>query len=130
MPFTIDREASRMAKQAIDIDNMRERVKTTNSIYTFPSPSIYTIEKNLFYLLRFAKEEEFDSQYSMRPEYLSIDEYGTPALWELLMYVNNVFSKEEFILEKVVIPSFTSIVTICQDNFIKKKPSDLNEVNW
>jgi len=122
MPFTIDREASRMAKQAIDIDNMRERVKTTNSIYT--------IEKNLFYLLRFAKEEEFDSQYSMRPEYLSIDEYGTPALWELLMYVNNVFSKEEFILEKVVIPSFTSIVTICQDNFIKKKPSDLNEVNW
>jgi len=130
MPFTIDREASRMAKQAIDIDNMRERFKTTNGVYTFPSPSIYTIEKNLFYLLRFAKEEKFDAQYSMRPEYLSIDEYGTPALWELLMSVNNVFNKEEFILDNVVIPSFSSIVTICQDNFIKKKPSDLNEVNW
>jgi len=130
MPFTIDREAYRMAKQAIDIDNMRERFKTSNDIYTFPSPNMETIDKNLYFLLRYAEEKEFDSKYSMKPEYLSIDEYGTSALWELLMYVNNVFCKEDFILDTVIIPSFSSVVTMCQDNFPKKTSSELEEVNW
>lgn len=130
MPFTIDKEAARMAKQSIDIDNMRERFRTSNNVYTFPSPSIDVIDKNIFFLLRYAKKEDFDSQYSMKPEFLSIDEYGTPALWELLMYVNNVFSKEDFVLDKVLIPSFSSIVTICQDNYTKKDPTLLEGVNW
>ena len=130
MPFTIDREALRASKQSINIDNMRERFKTENNIYTFPSPSIETLEKNLFFLLRYADQREFESKYSMKPEYLSIDEYNTPALWQLLMYVNNVFCKEEFILETVIVPTFNSIVTMCQDNFPKKDPSDLGEVSW
>lgn len=130
MPFTIDREALRASKQSINIDNMRERFKTENNIYTFPSPSIETLEKNLFFLLRYADQREFESKYSMKPEYLSIDEYNTPALWQLLMYVNNVFCKEEFILETVIVPTFNSIVTMCQDNFPKKDPNDLGEVSW
>jgi len=130
MSITIDQESGRLSRQAVDIDNMRGRFKTSNGIYIFPSPSFETIEKNLFFLLKNSKEIEFDSKYIMKPEYLSIDEYTTPALWQLLMYVNNIFCKEEFILSTVVIPSFTSIITICQDNFPVRKSSDLDEVDW
>jgi len=130
MSITIDLESGRLSRQSIDIDNMRSRFKTSNDIYTFPSPTLATIDKNLFYLLRNSKEVDFESKYIMKPEYLSFDEYGTPALWQLLMYVNNVFCKEEFDLATVIIPSFNSIVTITQDNYPVKNPSDLESVEW
>lgn len=130
MSITIDQESGRLSRQSVDIDNMRERFKTSNGYYTFPSPSLNTIDKNIFYLLRNSKEIEFDSKYIMKPEYLSFDEYGTPSMWLLLMYVNNVFCKEEFNLSSVIIPSFTSIVTITSDNYPKKKSPDLEGVEW
>jgi len=130
LSITIDKESGRLSRQSVDIDNMRERFKTSNNLYTFPSPILNTIDKNIFYLLRNSKEVNFDSKYIMKPEYLSYDEYGTPALWQLLMYVNNVFCKEEFNLSTVIIPSFTSIVTITQDNYPVKDPSDLEGIEW
>lgn len=128
--ITIDKESGRLARQSVDIDNMRLRYKTESGIFSFPSPSVYTIDKNIFYLLKNSKEVEFNSKYIMKPEYLSYDEYGTISLWQLLMYVNNIFSKEDFDLSTVVIPSFSSIITITQDNFPKKNQSDLEEVEW
>lgn len=130
MSITIDIESGRLSRQSVDIDNMRKRYKTSNEYFTFPSPSLDTINKNLFYLLRNSQEVEFNTKYTMKPEYLSFDEYGTTSLWQLLMYVNNVFCKEEFNLSTVVIPSFTSIVTITQDNYPKKNPSNLEGVEW
>ena len=130
MSITIDQESGRLTRQSVDIDNMRERFKTSNDLLTFPSPSISTIEKNIFFLLRNSKEVEFNSKYIMKPEYLSKDEYGTPALWQLLMRVNNIFCKEEFNLSTVVIPSFSSIITITKDNYPVKKPSDLEGIEW
>jgi len=130
MSVTIDQESGMLSRQAMDIENMRDRFVTSNGLYTFPSPSFEALEKNLFFLLSNSKEIKFDSKYSMKPEYLSHDEYNTNILWQLLMYVNNVFCKEEFILSNVTVPSFTSIITICQDNFPKRKSSELEEVDW
>jgi len=130
MSITIDVESGRLSRQSVDIDNFRKRYKTSNGLYTFPSPSLSTIDKNIFYLLRNSKEIELDSKYIMKPEYLSWDEYGTPALWQLLMYVNNIFSKEEFNTPMIIIPSFTSIITAIQDNYPKKNSSDLEGIEW
>lgn len=130
MSITIDIESGRLSRQSIDIDNFRERFKTSNDIFSFPSPSLGVIEKNLFFLLKNSKEIELNPKYKMKPEYLSQEEYGTPALWQLLMYVNGVFSKEDFNLSIVAVPSFTSIVTATQDNFSKKGSDDLGEVEW
>jgi hypothetical protein len=66
----------------------------------------------------------------MKPDYLSFDEYGTVALTWLLMYVNAVPSIEEFDLERVVIPSYSSIVEVLQDKFPIKDVEDLFEVAW
>jgi hypothetical protein len=128
MSVTIDSESKRYSIQSIDFDNFRERLRTENNIYIFPNPNIYTLEKNLFYLLKYSTEKELDTKYFMKPEYLSEDEYGNPSLWLLLMYVNNVFSKEDFTMGTVVVPSFESIVTICKDNFTKVPASDLRSV--
>jgi hypothetical protein len=130
MPITIDKESRQRERLAIDINFMADRYKTENGIYTFTSPSLSVIDKHLFYLLRNSEERDFDRKYAMKPDYLSFDEYGTVALTWLLMYVNAVPSIEEFDLERVVIPSYSSIVEVLQDKFPIKDVEDLFEVAW
>jgi len=130
MSETIDKESKQRRRLSIDIDWMGDRYKTTSDIYTFPSPSIWTIEKNLYYLLKNSKQIDFDRKYVMRPDYLSFDEYGTIALANLLMYVNTVQNIEEFDLDTVIIPGFHAIVHICFDKFPQRETDELTEVSW
>ena len=128
--ITIDKESKQRARLAIDIDNMCERYKTANGVFTFPSPSLWTIEKNRFYLLRNSIQEKFNPKYKMKPDYLSFDKYRTVVLADLLMDINGVFSAEDFDLVNVIIPSFTSIVEVCKDKFSEQEVEDLSEVTW
>jgi len=128
--ITIDQESRQRSRLPTSLDNMGKRYKTTNSIYTFTSPSLWTIEKNLWFLLRNSVQKEFESKYKMRPDYLSYDEYGTVILSFLLMYVNGVFSIEDFDLTTVVIPSHSAIVDICQHKFPSKKVDELDSITW
>lgn len=130
MTITIDKEARQNARLAIDPNFYGERYKTVNGIYTFPSPTLEALDKNLYYLLKNSKEKEFDRKYRQRPDYLSFDEYGTVQLAQLLMYVNGVPTIEEFDLDKVVIPSYSSIIEMLRDKFSKQDVEDLTEVNW
>lgn len=130
MSITIDLESRQRRLLPIDIGYMGDTYKTTTEIFTFPSPSLWTIEKNLFYLLRNSVQKIFEQKYVMRPDYLSFDEYGTVALAQFLMYVNTVSCIENFDLDVVVVPTFQSIVDICRDKFPTKKSEDLTEVAW
>jgi len=130
MSITIDVESRQRVIIPIDIDFMTDTYKTTSGLFTFPSLSLWTIEKNIFYLLRDSVQKTFERKYLMRPDYLSFDEYGTTALAQLLMYVNNVSSIEDFDLDTVIVPTFETIVDICKDKFPVKKNEDLIEVNW
>ena len=130
MPITIDQEAKQFSKLAIDIDKMSDRYRTENGYFTFSSPTLWTIEKNLFYLLRNSVRKEFEQKYIMRPSYVSFDEYGTVVLDKLLMFVNNVTCIENFNLDSIILPTFDAIVEICQDNFPEKEPEDMFEVEW
>ena len=70
-------------------------------------------------------------KYTYRPDYLSYDEYGSVLLGQLLMFVNGVFTVEEFSLDKVVVPDFQAIVTICQDKYsLDRDVDELTEVAW
>lgn len=130
MPITIDNEAKRQLRSPLDIERFGTRYKTENDYYSFPSPSLETIDKNLYYLLRNSQEVEFESKYKYRPDYLSYDYYGTTILWELLLYVNGVFSLEDFNLVTVVIPSLESITFILQDLFPIQDADDLEPIEW
>jgi len=128
---SIQVESNQNVRLPIGIDFMRTRYKTENEIFSFPSPEIATIDKYMFYLLRYSTQKKFEIKYSMRPDYLSYDEYGTVLLAQLLMVVNGVFCVEEFNLENVVVPDFQAITYICQDKFDPNKDVDeLVEVNW
>jgi alpha-L-fucosidase len=115
MTILIDNEAKRQLESLLDFEFYGNRFKTENNLYTFPDLNLETIEKNLFYLLRNSVEIDFELKYKYRPDYLSFDTYGTTILWELIMYVNEVFSIEDFNLIKVVLPSMDSIVSIFSD---------------
>ncbi len=128
--ITIDKDAKQNSLLTINIDYMTERYKTESNIYVFPSPSMWVIEKNLFYLLKNSVEEDFNLKYKMKPEYLSYDKYGTVVLSHLLMYINGVQSIEEFDLTKVIIPKMNAIINICGDKFSEKDISELTNITW
>jgi len=128
--ITIDQEARQQANQPFDLDNFCERYRTANGLFTFSSPSLWTLDKHFFFLLKNSREEPFNMKYSMRPDYLSFDEYGTVILAPVLMYVNGVFCYEDFILDTVIIPSFSAIMETLQDRFPPKSFTELEGVVW
>jgi len=130
MSITLDSETKQIIRSPLDISKMADRYKTSNDIYSVQSPTLYTIEKNLYFLLRNSKTELFQGQYKFKPDYLSFDEYNTVILDQLLMYVNNIKSVEEFNLQTVIIPSLDSIVSILSDNSPTKDPSEMVIIDW
>ena len=130
MSQTIDRESHQRANLVIDINFSGDRYKTDNGFFTFPAPTLETIDHYLYFLLAHGKEKKFERQYVMRPDYLSYDEYGTVALAQLLMYINAVPSIEMFELETIVIPSMSAITEMLKDKFPKRPVADLEEVSW
>lgn len=130
MPYTIDKEAERFARSPFSIEKMADRYKTNNNLFSFPSPTLATIEKYLFFLLRNSTIKILDAKYRYKPDYLSHAEYGTVVLWQLLMYVNQVYTPEDFDLKEVVIPSLQAIIEMNQSNFRQKDVDELTSVDW
>lgn len=127
---TIENEAKQNRSLILDLDKWRYRCTTQNKLIIFPHPEIYTLEKNLYFLLRNSIKKDFQSKYRMKPSYLSKDEYGTTVLDKMLMYVNNCFCLEDFDFEKVYVPSLSAVLEICQDKVRDMRPSDLIVVDW
>ena len=131
MSQTIDFEAAQIIRSPIDLDFMGQRYTTENGLYTFTSPALWTIEKNLYYLLKNSIEVDLDSKYIRKPWLLSYDQYGTVILEFLLMYINGVMISEEFDIPSVVLPTMSSIIEICHDKFSKvDNTSSLEAIEW
>ncbi len=129
--ITIDKESENFKRMPVDFERMGERFKTVNELFTFPDPNLRTLEENLFFLLRNAVELVFKPRYNFRPEYLSFDVYGTPALSQVLLFVNNIASVEDFHdLPKVVIPTLDSITTVLSDIYPEEEIEDLGSISW
>jgi len=129
--ITITEEAFKQLQSPLDISRKSKKYKTKSGIYTFPSPSLEALEKNLFYILKNSIEKLFEKKYVMKPSYLSYDEYGTPFLGDIIMYVNGVYCTEDFNLETVVIPNLTALISISQDNLSAyDKNKNIEAVQW
>jgi hypothetical protein len=127
--FTIDVEAKRNKQLPISLDYMGESYITENGII-FPSPSFWLLEKNLFFLAANSTKKLFDQKYTMRPDYLSFDEYNTVLFAPLLMYVNGVFSVEDFFLVDVIVPKISFISQILGDKYPELSSDNLEVINW
>ena len=131
MAVTIDNEAAAAIRSPLDWERTGQRFKTENGLFTFPNPNRFTVDENLFFLLKNADEVPFEQQYSFRPDYVSHDYYGTTVLANLIMYVNGVRIPEQFVdLDVLLIPAYDAIITMLQDNFPHENPEDLDSINW
>jgi len=128
--FTIDEEAKKNKRMPVSLDFMGDTYKNVRGNIVFPSPSLWLLEKHLFFLQANSKRIGFDQKYIMRPDYLSFDEYNTVVLGPLLMYVNNVFCIEDFSLNEVIIPKLSYISEILVDRFPELSPDNLEVINW
>ena len=130
MPLTIDTESRQRERVAVDINFSGNRYKTENGLFTFPAPELATIDRHLYFLLTHSTQKEFKQKYIMKPDYLSYDEYQTVSLSQMLMYVNNVMSAEQFNMQLVVVPTMSAVIDMLQDKFSQQPVEDLFEVNW
>lgn len=131
MALTINVESKQRIRSPIDLDFFGERYKTKNGIYTFTSPSLWTIEKNYYYLLANSVEVALELKYTRKPYLLSYNQYGTVILEQLIMIMNGVYCSEEFDIPFVILPTMDSIIQICEDKFSKKENIDsLTAVEW
>jgi len=128
--FTIDKEAKKNKLIPINVDYMGVRYRTESDLFIFPSPAFWLLEKNLFFLAANSVKKTFDQKYIMRPDYLSYDEYETVVLAPLLMFINRVFTVEEFNLNEIIIPKMSYIVDILIDKFPELPPDKLEVINW
>ena len=116
--YTIKHEVNSRINSPLMIDVKGKRYVTENGELSFPAPELWVLEKNLFFLLNESKEIELKLKYHMRPSYLSYDEYGTVILSDALMYINGIRCLEEFVGDRVLVPSKYSIIKVCQDNYL------------
>lgn len=129
--ITITGEANAQLKSPLNLTRKSDKFRTTNGLIVFPSPSIDTIEKNIFYLLKNSVEKLFDKKYLMKPSYLSYDEYGTQYLGDMLMLVNNTYCLEDFDMSYVIIPKLSALIKINIDNYSSfDKYENLMEIDW
>jgi hypothetical protein len=128
--ITLNNETEKYKRSPLDISKMGTKYRTENKYYVFQSPTLETIEKNYFWLLRNSKIKKFNQKYRFRPDYLSNKEYGTPMLWQLLMFINGVFSVEEFDLVEVIIPALEVIMEITKDNYPDLPPDQFRSIAW
>lgn len=128
--ITLNNETDKYMRSPLDVSKMGTKYRTENNYYVFQSPTLETIEKNYFWLLRNSKIKKFNQKYRYRPDYLSNNEYGTPMLWQLLMFINSVFSVEEFDLVEVIVPPLEIIMEMTKDNYPELPSNQYRSVAW
>jgi len=117
----IDDEARILSKYSNDLDNFRryyslkEETDDETILIQFVAPKIIAFEDYRFCLLQNSDTKLLSPSRYYRPDYVSYDEYGTTNLWALLMFVNEVPTIEDFVLENILIPTKSIIVEVAND---------------
>ena len=118
MAARIDQESNVNRLLATDEDKFRKKYKeiddSTGLEVVFSSPSLYTLEKNRFFLMKESKKIILDSKFQFRPDYLSEKEYGTETLWYIILFVNDMSCIEQFNTYEVLVPSYSSILELAK----------------
>lgn len=121
---TIKTEANRNSKRSLDLDFFRSRYIETDPetlfSITYPAHEIYSYAHNYFVLLSKADYVEFKTSWEMRPDYTSYDMYGDVIFWPLILFVNDIYSIEDYRnLEGVYIPPYSLVLKIVKDRVPK-----------
>lgn len=102
-------EARSLSTLASDFDNMRSRYIKSDIdqgiVVRFPSAESASLEHYKHLLITESDKVDFNTKWSMRPDYASYEFYGSTVLYHILMFVNNIMSFEEFSnLDTILVP--------------------------
>ena len=117
-----------------DGDNYRNAYRTTEvqsdgSIVSIvlTAPSFAIFDKYRFYILQNSKIEKMTTRYKYRPDYLSYDQYGTTNWWQLLLYINDIPTIQEFDRDKVLVPTRSCIGLLESESTSMRKVTEINQ---
>lgn len=109
-------ESKFMSKNIQDVVNYR--YVYDNEIIFFDSPKIDIYNQYYDYLKINSKLVPLDIKYHYKPEYLSYDVYQTKKYHDLIMFVNDCLSIEDFKMFKVYLPTYDAIFSVLR-NYLK-----------
>jgi len=113
MSTTIDVESKQYSKLLVDLDRYRTKYKTkeldsltdTKVSVQFASPYIKVYENLKFYLLKNSVRKKLPPKNFYRPDYVSYEEYGTTSLWNLILFINDIATIENFDIDEIYVPT-------------------------
>lgn len=128
---TINSESYQNSNLVTDLDNFRGRNLETDResglSVLYPSCEIYAYEQNLFRLIAESRLVRFKPKWTMRPDYASFDMYGSVIHWPLLLFVNDVYSLEDFKnLYEILVPPISLIAEMIRDRVPRTEISQLD----
>ena len=84
-------------------------------------------EKYRFYILQHSTKKRLELKNKYRPDYVSYQEYGTTNWWQLILYVNDIPSIEEFDREEILVPDSEVISRLNTVSSEQQFITDLNQ---
>lgn len=130
----IGEEARIQSSISSDIDSFKNKYsiteqQTDGSVVhiNIVAPSITLFDKYRFYIFQNCSRERLELKYRYRPDYLSYDKYGTTNWWNLILYINDIATIEEFDIEDVLIPNLDCIGRL---NDIASDMRELSLINY
>lgn len=133
MAITIKDESVQLKKALSDIDKYRLRYYTkeidedtdTNITINFVSPYIQIWEDYKYYLLKNSDYITISPTKFYRPDYVSYDLYKSTNLWSMLLYINDIYTIEEFTKDRILAPTKSAIIQLSKNGLIRKVPEEV-----
>lgn len=131
---SIKTEAKSNYRQSIDVDNFRnfyDDYDPFSKLYVkFPSFDIISFERNFYIMAAKSRQVDFINRWIMRPDYVSYDFYRTTVLWPMILYINGVFTIEEFKgFKTILVPPMDAVLDLVKNRNVDKEIIRVSEEN-
>lgn len=104
---------SNILEDVLDPSNVKEYLVLNGKV--IENIPLTVIDEAFYFLNDDLEEIKYNDKYKYKPEYISQEKYGTPELYYLIMYVNNITTKLDFNgenLEVIKYPTIDSLIKL------------------
>jgi hypothetical protein len=133
----IQDETKNYLQDELNIFNYKNKIVLTDldlNKFSIEEFFISELSKYSLYLERNIRYIDYDNKYKFKPEYVSVDVYGTPIYYYLILYVNNLKSKRDFIKDSFMNDKIkyinASALEEIKNNITKKEPDIVNMFDY
>jgi len=128
--MNIKQEAKRNSMLSVDIDNFKTKYRESEDDLdvVFPSFDIGVFDDNFFILLTKPKSVKFEARWVQRPGTVSKEFYNTEIFWPLILYINQVYSMEDFKgFDEILILPYESVLELVKSKKTSEEIIDISQ---